>query len=687
MTAGSLTDPRAAGGVRGGPALTWLEKGFLYFDRAVGRVLPESLNPFLHTGAIAITSFAIATLTGVLLLIWYRPSVHHAYESVALMSSAPWTAGLLRSLHRYSSDACMFFALVHALRMFLGGRFGGARWLAWVTGAVSLAVLWFVGWTGYWLVWDARAQHVAVGTAVVLDAVPIFIDQMGRSFLTDGSINSLLFFVVFFVHMLLPLALVFLLWLHNTRLSRPRYLTSVPVTVWVVGSLLLLSIVYPAMSAEPARMAARWTSFSMDWWYLLPQALTDRLSGGALWLLLLSSGAVVLGIPWWLGRGASLQARIDPARCNACELCVADCPYAAISLVPRTEENARYALLAEVDAARCVACGICAGSCDPVAVDIPWLSVPEYREQLDAWVKEDVAHGEPRSVAFVCAHSAGANLSIDPDTGLSAELPGHRVLKVSCAGWVHPLTVERVLRRGADRALIVTCAEGECHYREGDRWLRQRLDGERLPMLRADKVDRGRIEVLALDRTQKTRLLMTARAGGSASDSSARPPASLAGIASVALAVLVAAVLGAGSDLVYATPAFSGSELVVAFKHPGQASENCRELTEEEQASRPRHMRREQICDRTRASVRMRVQLDGELLLEAAYPPSGIWSDGNSVAVERIPVPPGEHRVTVEIGDSADPDEWTYVLEKQISLVEEARRVITFDRVAGFEVH
>jgi hypothetical protein len=98
-------------------------------------------------------------------------------------------------------------------------------------------------------------------------------------------------------------------------------------------------------------------------------------------------------------------------------------------------------------------------------------------------------------------------------------------------------------------------------------------------------------------------------------------------------------------------------------------------------------MRTEKICDRARASVRMRVLLDGRLVLDSAYPPSGLWSDGNSVAVERIRVVSGEHRVAVEIGDSDDPDEWTHVVEQTLTFGEDARRVITFDRVSGFEVY
>ena len=127
--------------------------------------------------------------------------------SAELGVTAAAVGQLVRSLHRTSSDACMLFTLLHLLRMLLGRRVTGARWLAWVTGVALLGVLWFVGWIGYWLVWDQRAQQVAVGTARLVDALPIFADPFGRSLISDATVQPLLFFVILFVHMLLPLAM------------------------------------------------------------------------------------------------------------------------------------------------------------------------------------------------------------------------------------------------------------------------------------------------------------------------------------------------------------------------------------------------------------------------------------------------------------------------------------------------
>jgi ferredoxin len=583
----------------------------------------------------------------------------------------------------------MFFALVHALRLFLGRRFVGPQWLAWVTGVVMVAILWFVGWTGYWLVWDERAQEVAVGSARLLDVLPVFVDPMERSFLTDEGVNSLLFFVVFFVHMLLPLAMALALWLHLARLARSRFVTQKPMTIWLLASLLVLSIVHPADTAGPARMASFAQSFSMDWWYLFPLVLTDRLAGGALWSVVLVSNAFVLAIPWMLRRPKPPPAHVVQKKCNACMKCYQDCPYGAITMIPRTDGNKRHDVRAFVDPAQCAACGICAGSCDTAGVGVDWFAVTEQRRGLAGWLGRAVNDGEAPYVAFVCCESAGASLEVDPATGRCAELPGFLVVHVPCAGWLHPFGIEHTLRYGGAGVVVVSCGPGACRYREGATWEQMRIDGLREPVLRVEKIPREKVLLLNLDRTQKAEFIRRARAfheTGEVPEKPARLPA-VTGLAATLLAAVIAGGLGLVSDLVYAAPRLAGSELVVSFKHPGEVSENCRELTPEEIAKRPVHMRQDRVCDRARASVRLRVELDGKRVVDATVPPQGIWSDGNSVAIERIPVTPGEHEVRVAIGDTPAVDEWTFVDSKRIEFDETTRRVVTFDRIAGFTWH
>ena len=669
--------------------LRQLEKGFIYLDRLLARCVSSELNPMLHTGAIAVTALFIATVTGIALLIWYKPSVHFAYASLEAMSQSPLGSGLVRSLHRYSSDAAVLFGLIHAFRVFFERRFDGARWLAWVTGAIMMGLLWFIGWTGYWLVWDLRAQSVAVGSAKLLDVLPVFTDPLSRSFVTDEGVNSLLFFVVFFIHMIIPLAMVVVMWLHITRLARARYLTSRVMTIWVSALLLLICVAYPATNEAPAQMTAIAERYTMDWWYLFPMPLIDRLSAGALWGLLIVGSAISLAIPWLLAGKRRQPASVVAARCNECKKCYTDCPYEAIEMIPRTDGNDRYLTQASVIDSKCVACGICAGSCDTVGIGLGWFSSIEQRRLLESWLKRAERDGERVHIAFVCAESAGANLEIDPVTGLCAELPGYRALRIPCSGWVQPLMIERVIRQGASGVLVVSCPPGGCGFREGAEWERQRIEGLREPNLRVDKLEPGQVRLVALDRTRKADLIRAAarfRNGEEPLRVQGRSRAVHA-VSATVLLIACAGILGLVSDLGYTAPAIDGSEFVVSLKHPGVASENCRDLTPEELASTPVHMRKERICERHRPPVRLRVTIDGVTALEASIAPSGIWEDGNSVAVERIPVALGEHHVSVAIGETMDPDEWSFGDEQTLTFSERHRRVVVFDRVGGFDWH
>jgi ferredoxin len=659
-------------------AVSLLGRLFAFADRAL-RHVPSHLNPMAQLGAVANVTFIIAIVTGVLLLFWYTPSLGGAYESLAVLGDAS-LGQLMRSLHRYSSDACILVVFIHALRAIAARQVGGARVLPWITGILLLGFLWFVGWTGYWLVWDERAQLVATGSSKLLDVLPIFVDPLSRSFLTDGSVNSLFFFVVFFVHMLLPMAMGIALWLHIVRLNRSRFLTGLDMSFVILIALVVVSLIFPATSAGKADMTAPPTDLTMDWWYLAPLYITDRLGGGALWAVVWLAGIISMSAPWWFvrkarwGKRRARPAEVDVAKCNSCRKCFTDCPYGAISMVPRSDGK-DFEAQAEVDPDLCVGCGICAGSCDSSGVALPWLPAPALRKTLDQFL--DAAE-EPAPVVFVCAESAAAGISVDPDSGVCAELGGAIVMPISCAGWVHPLSVERAFRHGASRVVIAGCRD--CIYREGAKWAQERLEGKREPSLRTDKVDPALVDFVAVD----GRGGLEAHLAGEGGRSSSR----LWGIAGGIGAVLVICLLSyLPSDLGYSPPQRPEAELVVSFRHPGKASEICRERSAAELAEMPAHMRQAKVCERKRASVRLRVRLDGDIVHEQTYEPGGLFSDGTSVAIESFSMRPGKHRVQIEIGDTPDAGEWPYVADKTVEFARDRRTVVLFDKLEGFSWH
>jgi len=88
----------------------------------------------------------------------------------------------------------------------------------------------------------------------LLDALPVFGEPLGRLYVADRTVPSLLFFVIFFLHMLLPLGIAVGLTVHLARLSRAQLLPRRELSVALVAALALASFAVPA----PLDPAPKW---------------------------------------------------------------------------------------------------------------------------------------------------------------------------------------------------------------------------------------------------------------------------------------------------------------------------------------------------------------------------------------------------------------------------------------------
>lgn len=674
--------------VRGESLLRVIDRWFHRLDQLVETYIPPHLNPFTQSGAIANTTFIIALVSGFVLLFWYKPSVHQAYSSLSQIHPV---GDFFRSLHRYSSDAFMLFVLFHAFKMFFARRFGGGRWLAWVTGIAALGLLWFDGWLGYWLVWDEAANQIAVGTAKMLDQIPIFAEPLTRSFLTNDSFDSLLFFLVFFFHMLIPLAMGIALWLHVSRLNMANFITKKNMTVAVLGSLGILSIALPAGLAKPAEMLEIQQSMPVDYFYMLPVYFTDRLEGGMLWAVTLVGFIGFISVPWLLVKRDPPKPKVNSDHCNGCEQCYKDCPFNAITMLPRAREDKKQGdFYASIDPSKCVACGICVGACDPVGIEFPRLPAMEVRREIDGWLDERLEKETSVQVAYICSNSAGADLHINEATGRCKELPGYIVRSIPCVGWVHPLMIERALRKGADGVLIVGC-QSEPDYRLGAMWTEERIKGKRHPELRSNKVNPARIHYVQYDRTNYDGFIEEARnlqrnTNKLSFKNKDKSPSNRVYkyFAGAFLTLALCSTIYFLSNAPYSVPVQRNSELVVSFTLPGRLVDGAvkDKSSQEELLS---HMQAQNApAKRERSDVRLRIDVDGEKILEQKYEPSGLYNDGKSSSVEYIPLKAGEHTVKVYLGDTAG-EEWLYTDQRNMIIKDHRRTVIKFNRADGFQ--
>lgn len=676
--------------VRGARLLAALDGLLTRADTLLERWLPRPVNPLAQLGPATNVMLLLATLSGVLLLVWYSASVQSAWHSLADLGPRS-LGGIVRSVHRYSSDLTMLLVLAHAGRALLARKFADARWLAWVSGLALLGLVWFIGWTGYWLVWDQRAQLLALDTMKALDVLPIFGEPMLRLFASDRTVPSLLFFVVFFLHMALPLGIAAGLVLHLARLSRAKWLPDWRLTVWLAGAVLLAAHVYPATNAAAAQMAVKPAALTMDWWYLWPLAVTARLSGGGIWLAAGLAGTGLLTVPWWLARRRPrpvYQAAVDVSRCFACTLCSHDCPFGAITMVPRTDGKP-FPSQAQIDPGRCIGCGICAGACDTQGIGLAWFDARQVIRELETFVLAAVARGEAPALAFVCAQTGGGWELFD-HVGWARRLPGYTVRPVPCIGWIEPKLAERLISKGAAAVLCVGCGSSESFGREGNRWLPARLDGTREPAFRPNRADPGKVAHVDFDPLRPHLLSAAAaqlRQGPPvATTARAKGWPGLVAAATLVTAAGLAALL-AVSDAPFRNPASPGAEFVFTFRALGGRVADAAPAPGAPAVpdDRPVHMRATVPAGRTRTAVVVRLEVDGRAE-QQVFRPKGLKADGASVGEWRVPLSPGRHRITVSVARGEAPDaprqDWT----AEINAVEGRLVVLAFDSIGGFQL-
>jgi ferredoxin/coenzyme F420-reducing hydrogenase delta subunit len=475
-------------------------------EQRIDRAFGAAHNPLRQLGALAMFMLALLLVSGVWLYAALDTSASGAYSSIERLSAAPWSAGaIMRSVHRYATDAFVLLVALHGLRELVHGHWRHFRRFVWLTGCALLPLAAVSAIGGFWLNWDQLGQFSAVATAEWLDALPLFAQPFARNFITNEGISDRLFSLFLFVHLGLPLLLLFGLWFHLQRLSRAVLFPPRALAGGVLASLVVLALVQPVASQAPADLTTVPIALSLDWIVLSIHPLMYATSPATTWVLAGLAFALLFALPFVPGPKPAPVAVVDAANCNGCRRCFADCPYAAITMaVHPLRGHARE--IAVVDPDLCASCGICAGACPSATpfrsgselaggIDMPQLTVAALRRQLHRGIADSGAAAPV--VVFGCREGADLAPLAAPDV---------LVLSLICAGQLAPSFVEYALRDGAGGVLVASCRDGGCEYRLGARWTAERLQAAREPRLRKH-VPRARVELVHADRGEEAAVL------------------------------------------------------------------------------------------------------------------------------------------------------------------------------------
>ena len=468
---------------------------FQRLDHIFNLVFGAKLNPLCNLGALGFLFFWIIVISGIYLYAMLDTSVTGAYQSINDLSlKQRYLGGLLRSLHHYAADGFIIVMVIHLIREWVFGHYQGFRRFSWLTGVPLILFAFACGIGGFWLNWDQLGQFSAQATAEWLDAIPLFASPLTRNFLSINTVSDRLFSLFVFIHLGLPLLLLFGLWFHIQRISFANIFPPRTLSASILVTLFALALLSPVLSHPPADLAFMPTTLTIDWILLFSHPLMYVTSPVFLWGLLVSFLAILLLLPFLPRRNVPPIAKVDPNNCNGCQRCFDDCPYAAITMI--SHPNHRFAKqMAMVDPDLCASCGICVGACPSSTpfrsvtklvsgIDLPHSPITHLRAQL----KKSLAHTEkaPRIVVFGCDHGVRVDTLRDPDIC---------AFSLTCIGMLPPSFIDYALRDGASAVLISGCQSTACEFRLGQRWTENRILGTREPTFRNSAFHLNKIQV------------------------------------------------------------------------------------------------------------------------------------------------------------------------------------------------
>jgi quinol-cytochrome oxidoreductase complex cytochrome b subunit len=199
------------------------------------RVHVRTLSPTLTfgLGLMAAGTFLITVVTGLLLMVYYKPSTDLAYQSIKDIHFTVYTGRFIRNIHRWAAQLMVLTVLLHMARVFFTGSYKKPREFNWLVGLGLLVITLALSFTGYLLPWDQLAywaitigSNIANSPRELTDALGItrWFDPGGfqkRLLLGANYVgqDALIRFYVLHVF-LLPLALVTLLSVHFWRIRK-----------------------------------------------------------------------------------------------------------------------------------------------------------------------------------------------------------------------------------------------------------------------------------------------------------------------------------------------------------------------------------------------------------------------------------------------------------------------------------
>jgi ubiquinol-cytochrome c reductase cytochrome b subunit len=186
--------------------------------------VPKNINFLWAMGVLLATLFGILTITGIFLLMYYKPDTGLAFDSVnhTIMQEVAY-GWLFRHTHAVAASSVFLIIYIH---MFVGiyyGSYKAGREMIWISGMILFVTFSAEAFSGYMLPWGQMSFWAAQVITNLFGGVPVIGDELviwirGNYYVADATLTRF-----FMLHvLLLPLVIMGVIVLHMYSLRVPH---------------------------------------------------------------------------------------------------------------------------------------------------------------------------------------------------------------------------------------------------------------------------------------------------------------------------------------------------------------------------------------------------------------------------------------------------------------------------------
>ncbi len=171
-----------------------------------------------YTGSSILFFLGIQIVTGVMLALYFNPTIKDANASVARIMTEIPLGWIIRSIHSWSATFMIAVVLIHLLSIAFTKAYRAPREATWMSGVLLLCVSLAFGFTGYLLPWDdlsLAATKVGTDIPKAIPVVGTWVtsllrggedvtgDTISRFFIVHVCVLPLVIFAILGIHLFL----------------------------------------------------------------------------------------------------------------------------------------------------------------------------------------------------------------------------------------------------------------------------------------------------------------------------------------------------------------------------------------------------------------------------------------------------------------------------------------------------